>query len=184
MFRKIIIACTFLLTLVGTQLNTSAATQQAISVEILSPTQVRDYPGVETAVVARITNNSDYTISDILTYITMADLGKNWTVNLEDYSADKPEQITELKAGETIEVSLPIRFVYTSNYYLYVTVTSKQNADIYSSKAIPVEIMGNTKIDPTIVQVVSVGTPLLIVVLLLGKFRLDRRKYGFDSKEE
>ena len=158
------------------QLNTSAATHQAISVEILSPTQVRDYPGLETTVVARITNNSDYTITDLLAYITMADLGKNWTVNLEDYSADKPEQITELKAGEMIEVSLPIRFVYTSNYYLYVTVTSKQNVDIYSSKAIPVEIMGNCKIDPTVVQVVSIGTPLIILVFVVLNFTKNRRK--------
>ncbi|UHA60871.1 hypothetical protein KDJ21_003980 [Metabacillus litoralis] len=103
-------------------------------------------------------------------------MGKKWTVNLEDYSADKPEQVKELKPGETKEISLPIRFVYTSNYYLYVTAASAHSLDIYSSNGIPIEIMGNTKINPTIIQVVSIGTPLIILIFVVFNFTKNRRK--------
>ncbi len=159
-----------------TEKNAFAMEQPNIEVKIISPNQVKDYPGKETIVKAQVINYTNHSIKDLVVYITMADMGKKWTVNLEDYSADKPEQIKELKAGETKEISLPIRFVYTSNYYLYVTATSAQSLDIYSSIGIPIEIIGNTKINPTIIQIVSIGTPLIILVFVIIHFTKNRRK--------
>jgi hypothetical protein len=144
-----------------------------VEVTILSPDQVKDYPGKEAEITTRITNLSNMPIEDIMVYITMADLNKHWTVNLEDYSADKPVVLSALQPGETKEVKLPIRFVYTSKYHLYVTAASTKERWITSSSAIPIEIMGNTKIDPTIVQVVSYSMPVILfagwVVALLRR---------------
>ncbi|WP_339061176.1 hypothetical protein [Tepidibacillus marianensis] len=64
-----------------------------------------------------------------------------------------------LKSGETKEIHLPIRFVYTSQYKLYVTVSSDVNQQIYSSDAIFIKILGNTKMNPVLVQSVSLGVP-------------------------
>jgi hypothetical protein len=144
-----------------------------LSISILSPSGVKDYPGREETVKAQIKNNTDKAINDILVYITMADINKNMTVNLEDYSADKPVTVTSLQPNETKIVELPIRFVYTSNYYLYTTVVSKENNQIISSDSIPIEIMGNTKVDKNMVLMISYVEPVLLVLgtifIMFGK---------------
>ena len=57
----------------------------------------------------------------------MADIKKDMTVNLEDYNADKPVSVNELKSGESTTIEIPVRFVYTSKYYLYVTLVTKNS---------------------------------------------------------
>jgi len=157
------------------QFNTAeAANNNSIDISILSPQKVKNYPGFETNIVTKITNNTKHELKDAMTYITMADLGKHWTVNLEDYSADKPIKIGTLLPGESKKVTLPIRFVYTSQYKLYVTVSSDLDSNIYSSQAIPVDILGNTKIDPTLVIIISTIEPIIILVLI--GFTLLRKK--------
>ena len=169
-----IVAILFSLLLVGQ--SAFAMKQPNIEVNILSPQEVKDYPGKEATITAEVTNHSKESIKNLIVYITMADMGKKWTVNLEDYSADKPVQIKELNAGETRKISLPIRFVYTSNYHLYVTAASEEELDIYSSNSIPVNVLGNTKMDPMIVQIVSILTPVVLLVIVLWKFNRYRRR--------
>lgn len=146
---------------------------QKLSINILSPNIVKAYPGKEEVIKVQIKNNTDNPIHDLLVYITMADIKKNMTVNLEDYSADKPSSINIIQPGETKTVELPIRFVYTSNYYLYSTVVSKEFNNIASSTSIPIEIMGNTRIDKNMVVTVSYIEPVL---LALGSVFLIVRK--------
>ena len=176
MLKKAGIVLAILIGFVFTGQNAFAATQTNVEVKVISPEQVKDYPGKETTVKAQVTNHTNQSIKDLVVYITMADMGKKWTVNLEDYSADKPVQVKELKPGETKEISLPIQFVYTSHYYLYVTAVSAHSLDIHSSNGIPIEIMGNTKIDPLIVQIVSIGAPLIILIFVVYTFTRNRRK--------
>ena len=134
-----------------------------LSISIQSPTGVKNYPGIEKTIKAEIKNNTEKPIKDILVYITMTDIKKSMTVNLEDYSADKPVTVNLLNPNETKTVELPIRFVYTSNYYLYTTVISKQYKQIVSSNSIQIEIMGNTKVDKSMVMVVSFVEPILLI---------------------
>lgn len=157
--------------------NTGLAKAQSHSdftIQILSPTKVAEYPGKELKVKVKITNTSDKEIKNVFTYITMANLSKNWTVNLEDYSADQPVTIGTIKPHEEKIVKLPIQLVYTADYYLYTTVVSKENHVITSSDAIPVKIIGNTKIVPLQVQIVSIVMPLLLLILLLGSIKRKR----------
>ncbi|MGG5252081.1 hypothetical protein ACQYAD_00775 [Neobacillus sp. SM06] len=162
--------------------HAAAAGNNSVDIQILSPTKVRNYPGFETKVDVKITNRTGTALTKAMVYITMADLGKHWTVNLEDYSADKPVPIPTLAPGQSIKLSLPVRFVYTSHYKLYVTVSSDTDLAIYSSNAIPVEILGNTKINPTLVSVVAMVEPLLLLAILL--FALLRgRKLKDESKD-
>ena len=147
-----------------------------LSISILSPSLVKDYPGREEVVKAQIKNNTDKPIEKVLVYITMADIKKNMTVNLEDYSADKPVTIDIIKPNETRVIELPVRFVYTSNYYLYTTVVSKEYNQIVSSNSIKVEIMGNTKIDKNMVMMITYLEPMLlifgtVIVMLRKKYK-------------
>ncbi len=145
----------------------NASAQAPIDIKILSPKAIENYPGFETNVQVEITNVSNAELKSAMAYITMADIGKHMTVNLEDYGADVPVRLKNLKPHESIKVTLPIRFVYTSNYKLYVTVSSDENLKIYSSESIPVHILGNTKINPLIVQIVSISVPIILLILLL-----------------
>src|SRR2546422_267247 len=90
-------------------LKVSAQEIPKLAVEIMSPTEVHGFPGIELKVKAKITNNTDEVVPDVMAYITMADIRKHMTVNLEDYSADKPVVLGELKAKESRVVDLPIR---------------------------------------------------------------------------
>ena len=146
-----------------------------LSISIQSPAGVKDYPGREETIKAQIRNNTDKQIKDILVYITMADIKKSMTVNLEDYSADRPVTVNSLQPNETKTVELPIRFVYTSNYYLYTTVVSKQYNQSVSSDSIPIEIMGNTKVDKNMVMMISFVEPILLCFGTV--FIMIRKKY-------
>ncbi|WP_238882621.1 hypothetical protein [Clostridium sp. YIM B02551] len=177
--RKIYIALTLLLILALSPLTNVYAKDlntEKLSISITSPSNVRDYPGKQTLVKAEVKNNTDKPIKDLLVYITMADTKKNMTVNLEDYSADKPIKVDILNPGETKIVELPIRFVYTSNYYLYTTAVSKEYNQVISSDAIPIKIMGNTKVDKNMVLAISYIEPILLVLGTV--FIMLKKKYS------
>jgi hypothetical protein len=146
----------------------NASEQPKLNVELISPTEVHGFPGIELMIKAKITNNTDAAVPDVMAYITMADIHKHMTVNLEDYSADKPIVLGELKAKESRVIELPIRFVYTSSYFLYVTAVSTQIPSIQSSVAIPIEIISNSKMDIGLVRMVTFGMPAIMLVSLIG----------------
>jgi hypothetical protein len=150
----------------------AAVAPPKLAVELLSPAQVKDYPGIEQIVKAKVTNLTDQPISDVMAYITLADLGKHMTVNLEDYSADKPVVIGTFQPKESKTIELPIRFVYTSNFFLYVTAVSSQFNNIQSSGAIPVEIFSNSSMDPSMVVIVSLGMPVFLLIVIAAVFVL------------
>jgi len=162
-FISAIIITLVIITSSVTVFANEAITNNSLKIEILSPSSVKDYPGREESVKVKLTNNANVSTGEMLAYITMADMKKNMTVNLEDYNADKPIVITGLKANESRTIDLPVRFVYTSNYHLYVTVAYKDSATITSSESIPIEILGNTKIDKSMVIAVSGIVPLLVL---------------------
>jgi hypothetical protein len=149
-------------------LKVSAQEIPKLSVELMSPTEVHGFPGIELKVKAKITNNTDTAVPDVMAYITMADIRKHMTVNLEDYSADKPIVLGELKAKESREVELPIRFVYTSSYFLYVTAVSTQIPSIQSSIAIPIDIISNSKMDIGAVRIITFGMPAIMIISLIA----------------
>ena len=150
--------------------------QPNISVTIQSPDSVREYPGFETKIKAKVTNNTDQAIPDVMAYITMANTVKHWTVNLEDYSADQPITIGTLKPHEEKTIELPIRFVYTDKYKLYVTASSDQESAVYSSDSIIVDILGNTKINPLMVEIIAIAIPLILLIWLLVETYRVRKK--------
>lgn len=155
------------LPLMGTRTSWSKLSSP-LSVEIISPSLVDGVPGLEQTIQARITNSSDQSIADVMGYITMANLTRHMTVNLEDYNADKPVVIGKLQAKESIVINLPIRLVYTGSYHLYVTAVSSEKSDIVSSIAIPVTITSNSKLDTVAVNYVSIGVPAILLLGIAG----------------
>jgi uncharacterized membrane protein len=153
---------------------TQAQSSPNFDVTILSPGQIKEFPGTDQLIKVRIVNRSGKEMKDVFSYITMANLTKTWTVNLEDYSADQATPIGTMKPGEEITVDLPIQLVYAAKYYLYVTVISKESTVIASSDAIPIEIMGNTKIVPLQVQVVAIAVPLILLIMMI--YAIKRKK--------
>jgi len=144
-------------------------------IQILSPTHINEYPGKDFIIKVKITNKTDKDIKDIFTYITMANLSKKWTVNLEDYSADAGTIIGTIKAHESKIVDLPVTVVYTADYYLYTTVISNQDKQITSSDAIPVTVLGNTCIVPLHVAIVATVIPFLLLCLFICNIRKKRQ---------
>jgi hypothetical protein len=155
-----------------------AAQGSKLAIELLSPSEVKEFPGAEKIVQAKVTNLTDQMVPDVMAYITLADLGKHMTVNLEDYSADKPVVIGSMQPKESKTVELPIRFVYTSRYLLYVTAVSSGSFSVQSSGAVPVEILSNSNMDPAAVEAVTFGVPLILFIVIAAVFytRWNKRK--------
>lgn len=177
--RKIVtIFCMVMILLFSNSPAIFAADNQNMSVTILSPKSVKGIAGLEQTIKAEVKNETDRPIDDVMIYITMADMNKHMTVNLEDYNADKPVVIGTIAAGETKIVELPVRLVYVSDFYLYTTVVSSTSSQIVSSTAIPIEIIGNTMINKTMVQIISFVTPIVVLLLVLAlTVRFRRLKY-------
>jgi hypothetical protein len=146
------------------------------NVQILSPKEIKEFPGKEFTIKVKIMNKIDKDIHNVFTYITMANLSKKWTVNLEDYSADAGTDIGTIKAHQFKVVELPIMLVYTADYYLYTTVVSKDNPIITSSDAIPVKVLGNTKIVPMQVATVAISIPTILLIALIYSVRRNKKK--------
>jgi uncharacterized membrane protein len=177
MKKKLITVFMIIFLLSGiTKLAFAEMSNPDLKVNITSPNGVKDYPGREETIKVAVKNNGKNDLKHVLAYITMADLNKNMTVNLEDYSADKPIYIEKIKPGSSCNIELPIRFVYTSKYHLYVTVVSKDDNRITSSAAIPINIMGNTKISKPMTMGVSFVEPVIIVFGAILVYNLRKRK--------
>lgn len=146
-----------------------------LSVKILSPSGVEAYPGYKTTVKAQITNNSNDTVNNLVAYITMVDLTKNMTVNLEDYNADVPVTIPTLNGHESITIDLPIVLVYPDVFHLYVSVASLDTKTIISSDSITSHILTQSNINPTYVMVASISIPIIVFFSFLG-VQLGRNK--------
>ena len=175
--KRAFILCITLLFIGIFSMNAFAAQQENISISILSPHSAEGYPGLEQTITAQITNNTDQPIDDVMVYITMADLNKHMTVNLEDYGADKPAVVGTLAAHEVKTVELPVRLVYVSKFYLYTTVVSSISSQIVSSNAIPIQIWGNTMIDKNIVQIVATSTPIAVLLCVSIAFFKKRKTH-------
>ncbi|WP_155988029.1 hypothetical protein [Gorillibacterium massiliense] len=165
---------------------TSVQSASPLSVEIVSPNLIDGVPGLEQKIQARIMNSSDHSIQDVMGYITMANLTRHMTVNLEDYNADKPVTIGKLEPRESKVIDLPIRLVYTGRYHLYVTVVSSEMPNIASSIAIPVTITSNSKLDIRAVTIVSVVVPSVLLLVSAGAFMITKwrpKSKAYPAKE-
>ncbi|NIK76798.1 putative membrane protein [Paenibacillus castaneae] len=175
--NKQLISLLLMLILLMVPQISSAESQENTSIfqiKIISPEQITDYPGKDVNIKISVKNMTDKEIKDVFTYITMANISKTWTVNLEDYSADQPITIGTISPHEEKIVELPIKLVYSADYYLYTTVLSKDSLNITSSHAIPVKILGNTRLVPLQVQIVSIAVPLLLLIALALTFKQRR----------
>ncbi|MGD9910608.1 MAG: hypothetical protein AB7U79_08430 [Candidatus Izemoplasmatales bacterium] len=158
------------------QISMKVKADSYVSVEILSPSAVTSYPGYETTIQAKVTNNTSTDLTNLVVYITMVDLTKNMTVNLEDYNASVPVVIDRLVANSSMTVDLPIILVYPDTFHLYVTVANVDTLTICSSDAIVTNIMSQASIDPTLITYVSSVTPVMTFLLALGVLINRKRK--------
>lgn len=156
--------------------STKVNADSYVSVEILSPSEVTSYPGYETMIQAKVTNNTSTDLTNLVVYITMVDLTKNMTVNLEDYNASVPVVIDNLPANSSTNVDLPIILVYPDTFHLYVTVANIDTLTICSSDAIVTNIMSQASIDPSIITYVSAITPVITLLFALGVLFERKRK--------
>ena len=165
--KKLFMLISICLLLIIPDYRAYASESPELRVNILSPNAVsKGLPGREEIILAEITNDTGAPIDDVMGYITMCDLDKHMTVNLEDYNASKPVIIGTLQPGETKKIELPIRLVYVDHFYLYVTAASSNLDHIYSSKPISVEILGNTLVNKALVQITSISVPIFLILII------------------
>jgi len=154
-----------------------------LNIDIISNTDIKCYPGLDIVVEAEIKNNSDKTIKDILLYTNMIDTKKNAVVDLGEFNSAKPIYIESLKPNESRIVKLPLNLVFTSSrYYLYVTGFSKDYNNVVSTKAVTIDIMGNSLVNKNKVIGLSVIEPIAILAVIVVSLLKKKSKRRLEAQ--
>lgn len=139
-----------------------AAEQGGLEIELISPGNCEDRPVFEEVVVSCVTNNTSDTLENLLVYITIIDTRNNIAVAVDEYGStvDKPRKIERLAPGESVEIEIPIRFMYVGDFELYTSVMHKASDTVVSAAPITLNMLGDSHINPQIVTTVSAVMPL------------------------
>jgi len=144
----------------------------------IDPPSIQANMGERITYTGTITNNSDKPITNVIAYISLANVtqGKEAPMDLEDWSANKAIKIDTIPPRETYAGQWPMRLIDSGSYVAYITVVDKNIATPISSAMSPLEIKRLIRLNPHNILPVAIGEPILIgAVFMLIAFK---RKKG------
>ena len=156
----------------------------AFAVAVTTPTAIEEYPGIDKTLKVMLTNTSRAPFQNLLLYMTMADVTRNLVVDLSDFNATKVFTIDTIAPRESINLDVPLKLVFTGDFYLYMTAIAKDTGTIAFSRAVSVKIYGAASPPRSLVVVVSVVVPGILLAVLLwllfarSEFRIHGLKTG------
>jgi hypothetical protein len=174
MTRLSLLFLTIILAIIGNYAPVSAASHISVSID---PLFIQANMGDKIIYTGTITNNSDKTVTDIIAYISLANVtkGQESPMDLEDWSANKAIKVDAIPPHGTYEGKWPMRLIDSGSYVAYVMVVDKNDDIPMSSSMSRLEIKRVLRLNPNNVLPVALGEPILIgIVFLFISFK--RRK--------
>jgi len=125
---------------------------------------------------SQLINNGNKPLEGIVLYLSLVNLdkGKEYPVDLEDWSAQKAAHISILKPGKTYLEKWPMRLIQSGHYGLFVTAVFPDRNIPVISKIVHFNIAPKKTVVPSRIWPVALGMPLAL--LLLMTFLWARRK--------
>jgi len=144
----------------------------------IDPPSIQANMGERITYTGTITNNSDKPITNVIAYISLANVtqGKEAPMDLEDWSANKAIKIDTIPPRETYAGQWPMRLIDSGSYVAYITVVDKNIAMPISSVMSPLEIKRLIRLNPHNILPVAIGEPILIGAVFM--FIAFKRKKG------
>ncbi len=141
-------------------------------IEITSSKTLSGTAGDYVAVEGTIKNTGSNAISNITTYLSMADNDTKLPVDLEDWSAEKGQYIGAIEAGQALPLNWKIHFVKAGTYSLIIVAEVAGNETPQVSSITQFRVNPKINLNPANVLPVALGTPIvLIFVLFLLTYR-------------
>lgn len=143
-----------------------------LSIEITSSKTLSGTAGDFVMISGAIKNNGTAPLSNITTYLSMADNDTKLPVDLEDWSAEKGQYIGTIDAGQTLPLNWKIHFVKAGTYSLIIVAEVAGNEIPQVSSITQFKVSPKINLNPANVLPVALGTPIvLIFVLFLLTYR-------------
>ena len=114
-------------------------------------------------VLAGITNSSTKPVSNITTYLSLADESTKLPVDLEDWSAEKGLFIGNIDAQQTLPLNWKIHFVTPGDYALIVVAEAAGQELPQTSAITHFHVNPKRNLNPGEVLPVALGMPIVIL---------------------
>ena len=166
-----IISVTYVLCFFANNAN-AAGIPSSLLIEITSSKTLSGTAGDYVAVAGTIKNTGSDAISNITTYLSMADNDTKLPVDLEDWSAEKGQYIGTIDSGQALPLNWKIHFVKAGTYSLIIVAEVAGNETVQVSSITQFKVRPKINLNPGQVLPVALGTPIvLIFVLFLLTYR-------------
>ncbi len=148
---------------------------EPVSVEIISPESISASPIHYDDIVIRVTNNTAETMSGLRCFLTVLDVGRSQTLPVDEFGTDafQSRTIDSLAAGESVDVTIPVRIMYVGDFRFTATVADCETNTLYTGPAISVDMTAVSSMNKTLVIAAAIGMPL---VLAAAAFVLTRSR--------
>lgn len=179
MKRIITLAVTVLmmlsLTIPAFAAETQSVSSPEVSVTVTSPKSIDSVPIFEDNIVIYVKNLTDRTLSDLACFLMIVDKGRGETYPVDEFgeNAYQTRSIDSLAPGEETTVTIPVRVMYVGDFRFTASVIDYTNNSVITGDAIDVKMTATSKLDKTLVMVVSAVVP---VALAIGAFLLTKGK--------
>jgi hypothetical protein len=165
------IVIVFLLLLLSTvglaQPSSNATSRPTLAVDILSGETLNGTAGDYVKVAAQIQNVSSSPISDITTYLSLADEETKLPVDLEDWSAEKGLFIGTIDAGQTLPLEWKIHFVKPGGYSLIIIAETAGDSIPQVSSIVHFAVAAKHNLNPGQVLPVALCTPVVLLIIMI-----------------
>jgi hypothetical protein len=126
---------------------------------------------------ARITNHTNRTVRDAVSYVSLVDVtkGQQAPVDLEDWSAHRAITISSLSPGQSKNVSWSLRLVKGGNYTVYANAIVRGSTRASVGQEVLLFVKTKQNLNPGGVLPVALGIPVLAGAALFGPVFIRRR---------
>jgi len=153
-----------------------------LALDILSSKTIDGIAGDYVTVMGQIKNLSQQPITDITTYLSLVDEENKLPVDLEDWSAEKGLYIGTIDPGQTLPLNWKIHFVKAGDYSLIIVAIIANSEVPQMSSITHFKVSPKHNLNPGQVLPVALGTPVVLIFVMLMLNYRRRAKYQSASQ--
>ena len=113
-----------------------------VTVHIASPANIEMKPIYTGDITIKITNNSAADIPNMICYISIVDVGRGLSYNVDEFGPQAYQsRDVSLAAGETVTVVIPVKVVYVGDFRFSVTAIDLDSGTAYTSEPLTVNLI-------------------------------------------
>jgi len=138
-----------------------------LAIEVLSSTTLNGTAGDYVTVKAQITNTGENPLNDVTTYLSLMDMDNKMPVDLEDWSVEKGLYIETIESQQTLPLEWKIHFIKAGTYALVIIAETPSSAVPQVSTLTQFKVNPKRNLNPGQVLPVALGTPIVLIFILL-----------------